>query len=140
MSQHDELLRDTIAKIAEGTPVDWAALEASVGSESFRAILDELKVVAGVADFARTPASSPLTLTHGEPGDAATSWGHLQLLEKVGQGAFGEVYRAWDTRLGREVALKLLTRGATGPDALPSSIIDEGHLLARVRHPNVVTV
>ena len=66
-------------------------------------------------------------------------WGHLRVLERIGSGAFGEVYRAWDTRLDREVALKLLPPDTTGADPA-SSIIEEGRLLARVRHPNVVTI
>jgi serine/threonine protein kinase len=36
------------------------------------------------------------------------SWGPLKLIQKVGKGSFGEVYRAFDTTLQREVALKLL--------------------------------
>ena len=69
-----------------------------------------------------------------------THWGHLRLVEVIGRGAFAEVYRAWDTRLDREVALKLLTAAAPTGDALATSIIEEGRLLARVRHPNVVTI
>ena len=52
----------------------------------------------------------------------------------------GSVYRAWDTRLDREVALKLLPADSDVGDARASSIIQEGRLLARVRHPNVVTI
>ena len=62
------------------------------------------------------------------------------MLERIGSGAFGEVYRAWDTRLDREVALKLLPADAGASDVAHSSIIEEGRLLARVRHPNVVTI
>ncbi len=61
------------------------------------------------------------------------------MLECIGRGAFGEVYRAWETRLDREVALKLL-RASGCDDASPPSVIEEGRLLARVRHPNVVTI
>ena len=50
------------------------------------------------------------------------------------------MYRAWDTRLDREVALKLLAADPSVSDSPPSSIIQEGRLLARVRHPNVVTI
>ena len=68
------------------------------------------------------------------------TWGTFRLLEKVGEGAYGEVYRAWDTRLDREVALKLLPPGFGDEAAPATSIIEEGRLLARVRHPNVVTI
>jgi TolB-like protein/tetratricopeptide (TPR) repeat protein len=50
------------------------------------------------------------------------------------------VHRAWDTRLDREVALKLLPAVSEVSGAPTSSIIQEGRLLARVRHPNVVTI
>ena len=66
--------------------------------------------------------------------------GHLRVFECIGRGAFGEVYRAWDPRLDREVALKLLPADAAPSDSHASAIIEEGRLLARVRHPNVVTI
>jgi len=50
------------------------------------------------------------------------------------------VYRAWDTRLDREVALKLLPAEVDDAAGRTSAIIDEGRLLARVHHPNVVTL
>ena len=67
-------------------------------------------------------------------------WSHLRLVERIGRGAFGEVYRAWDTRLDREVALKLLPAERASGERAASAIIHEGRLLARVRHPNVVTI
>ena len=72
--------------------------------------------------------------------DDPVMWGHLRILEPLGNGAFGQVYRAWDTRLDREVALKLLAADSDAGDARASSIIHEGRLLARVRHPNIVTI
>src|SRR5258708_6517789 len=68
------------------------------------------------------------------------TWGPLQVIEKIGRGSFGDVYRAFEPRLVREVALKLL-RHRNGAEAEGDDVaIAEGHRLARVRHPNVVTV
>ena len=60
--------------------------------------------------------------------------------EKIGEGGFGAVYRARDTWLDRDVALKLLKPAAAGRAAAGLRIIEEARTLARVRHPNVVTV
>ena len=65
---------------------------------------------------------------------AVETWGHLQLVEKVGEGTFGEVYRAFDTQLHREVALKLL-KPEKSPGRLGQRILREGRI-RRVRHPN----
>src|SRR5919109_570551 len=62
-------------------------------------------------------------------------WGHLEIREEIGRGATGTVYRAWDTRLAREVALKLWSTDA-GHDAA----LEEGRLLARLDHPHIVRV
>jgi eukaryotic-like serine/threonine-protein kinase len=128
--------------ILDGTSVDWAS-EVSSADLTERLLLDQLKLVAAVADVhRRLPAFS--ISTGDEPARIADvppqQWGHLRVLEPIGRGAFGDVYRAWDTRLDREVALKLLPAGAASSDRRATSIIEEGRLLARVRHPNVVTI
>ncbi len=114
--------------ILDGTPVDWTTAE-SEPDATRPPHLKHLKVVAALADVHRTDAMP-----------AFGGWGHLQLLELIGGGAFGEVYRAWDPRLDREVALKLLPARGDPGDHASTSIIREGRLLARVRHPNVVTI
>jgi TolB-like protein/predicted Ser/Thr protein kinase len=125
-----------VAKLAEaildGTPVDWS-VEETEPDESRPPLLKHLKVVAAVAEVHRIDTSAASSVA------AVGQWGHLRLLERIGRGAFGEVYRAWDTRLDREVALKLLPADRASADSRPS-IIHEGRLLARVRHPNVVTI
>ena len=95
---------------------------------------------AGTPPIASTLSVGPGSLPERKGGDAREHWGHLRLVERIGRGAFGEVYRAWDTRLDREVALKLLPAGRSSGDRAASAIIHEGRLLARVRHPNVVTI
>jgi serine/threonine-protein kinase len=120
---------DTARAILDGTPPDWGRLERSDDGDT-RALAEQLRVLSAVARVHRADAVDR---------DGLGRWGHLRLLEQVGAGAFGDVYRAWDTRLDREVALKLLpVETTTGPTSSP--IIEEGRLLARVRHPNIVTI
>jgi serine/threonine protein kinase/tetratricopeptide (TPR) repeat protein len=86
-----------------------------------------------VETSSRPPIALPGT---GSPVD---TWGPLKIIEHVGRGTFGDVYRAWDSRLDREVALKVLRRDER-EEGHASTVIQEGRLLARVRHPNIVTV
>lgn len=67
-------------------------------------------------------------------------WGPFRLEQKIGEGAFGEVYRAWDPTLEREVALKLLLAPGKNPEASYQTMLREARLAARVRHPNIVSV
>ena len=131
MATNKEPLADLANAILDGTRIDWSAAEADVTN---RPLLEKLKLVAAVAQFHRESVTAPI-----QPG-ILTQWGHLRIVERIGRGAFGEVYRAWDTRLDREVALKLLPASPDDDDQKAMSIIREGRLLARVRHPNVVTI
>ena len=64
--------------------------------------------------------------------------GRYRLVELVGRGAAGVVWRARDERLGRAVAVKLLT-AADSPSAV-ERMVREGRVAARLRHPHAVTV
>jgi tetratricopeptide (TPR) repeat protein len=61
------------------------------------------------------------------------------VVEHVGHGSFGDVYRAWEPTLEREVALKILSLSARD-SGNGSDVVREGRLMARVRHPNVVAI
>jgi eukaryotic-like serine/threonine-protein kinase len=65
---------------------------------------------------------------------------HYQISTVIGVGGMGEVYRATDTKLAREVALKVLPRDMAGdPDRL-ARFQREARAVAALNHPNVVTV
>jgi eukaryotic-like serine/threonine-protein kinase len=139
----DDHLYELARAILERTSVDWAKAESSA-DESIRHVVRELKVIAAIAGTHGSeslPSGCEPTPSESVEGDAGEgAWGPLRLLQKIGEGAYGEVFRAWDTRLDREVALKLLRPGHASGGHLTSSIIHEGRLLARIRHPNVVTI
>jgi tetratricopeptide (TPR) repeat protein len=63
--------------------------------------------------------------------------GRYLVLERLGRGAHGEVHRAWDERLERTVALKLV-RPRSAADG--RALLDEARALARLVHPNVVAL
>ena len=130
--QSDPAIDDAARAILDGSAPDWSDLESSDDLDT-RALTQQLKVLSAVAAVHRGES-----ITAPNAADPQR-WGHLTILEKVGAGAFGTVYRAWDTRLDREVALKLLPPDAESPSNA-SPIIEEGRLLARVRHPNVATI
>jgi tetratricopeptide (TPR) repeat protein/predicted Ser/Thr protein kinase len=66
--------------------------------------------------------------------------GHYRLLERVGQGGMGVVYRARDEHLQREVALKVLPDGATYDESARRHFRQEALTLARVNHSNIETL
>lgn len=129
----NEPLLGAAGRIADGEEVDWAALPA----DTDRDIASELALVAQIAAGHRQLHQllpvTPDTPKHLVPDRAR--WGHLDLLNIVGRGSYGIVYRAWDTRLERLVALKLF-HGAARPEA----VMEEGRMLARVRHENIVAI
>src|SRR5262245_18550527 len=105
--------------------VDWPSMTATLSSDYERAIADELAVVAQIAEGHRRLHDRP---EHPEAAiDAALDrarWGHLDLLNIVGRVSYGTVYRAWDTRLERLVALKLFHRVSD-----PEHVMQEGRML-----------
>jgi eukaryotic-like serine/threonine-protein kinase len=66
--------------------------------------------------------------------------GHYRVLEKIGAGAMGEVFRARDERLGRDVALKLIRAASSdNPDHLRRFEL-EARAAAALNHPNIVAI
>jgi TolB-like protein/predicted Ser/Thr protein kinase len=124
------------AAVADGTGVDWHSAAETASTADERQLVDALKFIADVRPLPATPFAGAAALDT----ETLEEWGPLKILGKVGRGTFGDVYRAWDTRLDREVALKILRRSESDHDGAKSTIIEEGRLLARVRHHNVVTV
>ena len=69
-----------------------------------------------------------------------TFGGVFRIMELLGEGGMGSVYRAIDLKLDRQVALKVLSRDAGGNDEFKERFIREGKLLASLQHPCLATV
>ena len=74
------------------------------------------------------------------PLDVGTKLGPYEILSPLGAGGMGEVYRAKDTRLGREVAIKVLPSHLTANRELRQRLEREAKAISKLSHPNICTL
>jgi serine/threonine protein kinase len=134
-----------IEQIADGLSVDWGALDrgtpgrARDWAKSLRVLNDIVKLHRdAAADYEQTTMATAAP-TNGEVSQAPDTWGKYRLTNKVGEGSYGSVYRAWDSDLEYDVAIKILHR-RVGDTKLRERLLQEGRALAKIQHNNVVRV
>ena len=66
--------------------------------------------------------------------------GHFRIVEKIGAGGMGVVYRAHDEQLDRDVAIKVLPPGSLADEGARKRFHQEALALSRINHPNIGTV
>ncbi|HJY92207.1 MAG TPA: serine/threonine-protein kinase [Candidatus Acidoferrum sp.] len=66
--------------------------------------------------------------------------GHYRIIKKIGSGGMGEVYRARDDKLDRDIALKTLPTGTLADEATRKRFRQEALILAKLNHPNIATI
>ena len=134
-TDRDDALEESAGRIADGRDEGWEeALGSGAGADREREALGR---VARIARAWRELGVRPDD-EGAVPEPVLFRWGDLEVREKLGEGSFGEVYRAWDPALDREVALKLRLGG--GEDEHIRRELAEARRLARVRHPHILTV
>ena len=148
--------------VSDGTPVDWMGEMAArpelsnvlIGLkrlEKVRTAHEGIPESAGSAPGGSADSDRPTKTLHAATAPVSAAepragsqplfrWGPLDVLEKVGEGSGGEVFRAYDPSLETEFALKLRKTGDELGSATVVEFLAEGRRLARVRHPNVLVV
>lgn len=100
---------------------------------------DRKQILAAIQQgkHAAAQTSSMPAAEAGQPGKL----GHFELLEKMGSGGMGTVYRAWDSTLNRQVAIKVLDRSlATDQPQFFQDFIREAQNAAGINHPHIVQI
>lgn len=117
----------TALQIADGEAPDWP------DADSPRT--DALKALQQIAAAFRQTLPPPIE----ESRPVLFRWRHLNVVERIGSGSFGDVFRAYDPALQRDVALKLAKKNGshTGVQQLAAS---EARSMARLRHPHILAV
>jgi hypothetical protein len=152
-TEADERLVKWAQAIADREILDWERLRSS--APELGASIEALRLVEHVMAGHGPPEGAPPAPAGPNPGVTASRqapskpvfppvppdahWGPLRLLEKIGEGSYGEVYRAFDPALEMEVALKILRRPAED-EAAGGRFFEEARRLARVRDTHVLRV
>jgi serine/threonine protein kinase len=100
------------------------------------------KVCVDVPVLGRTATATPdpQAIDSGRRLPRGATLGRYVVLDCLGSGGMGVVYRAHDFALDRRVSLKLLRSSGQDPDARRARLVAEAQALARVSHPNVLAV
>jgi eukaryotic-like serine/threonine-protein kinase len=124
-------------------PVDGRAAfleEACAGNEALRREVESLLAASGVLTGGAVVAAAGLVSNVGHWTLTGRRIGAYLILGPLGAGGMGEVYRARDTRLGRDVAIKVLPSGFTShPDRL-ARFEREARVLASLNHPHIAAI
>ena len=141
----DAVVLKALAKDPRHRYASAASLSAAIGELLEHSGPSLSKPAAAPSDGPTRAAIGEGSRRDGVESGGRARWGHLEIIEKLGEGQFGTVYMARDPALQKIVALKLFDRQPRGgsnsvANELMARIQKEGQLLERVKHDNVVDV
>ena len=139
----ERLYHGALERPAEARPAFLA--DACAGDEALARDVQSLLDQASIPGFLEEPALALAVALAAATETPEPPWvgrhiGVYHLQSLLGRGGMGEVYRAHDTRLGRDVALKLLPPGFTADAERLARFTREARLLASLNHLNIGTI
>jgi len=130
-------VKEVLAGALEREPGDRPAyLDQACAEQSLRNEVESLIATHEMGDisFLEQPA------IEGGALETGTVLGSYEILAPVGTGGMGDVYRAHDRNLNRQVAIKVLSANFAHDPNLLMRFRREAHILASLNHPNIVTI
>jgi tRNA A-37 threonylcarbamoyl transferase component Bud32 len=136
-----------VGRVRHTAPASCPACGAALPADAPEGLCPQclLKGVISSAHDAAKSAAAPATAPYAGPaapsvGELATLFPQLEVIELIGQGGMGAVYKARQPSLDRLVALKVLPPEAGRDPAFAERFAREARALARLAHPNIVAV
>ena len=139
-----QLLEDTARRQEAGEAIDWTTVRREHGD-----LVNELRQLLAVGDVVEGLATRGTAPTQSQPSAPQVpqapltlpcAFGDFELQEEIGRGGMGIVYKAWDQKLQRHVALKMLLRGSQASASDLARFDQEIRAAACLNHPNIVPI
>jgi serine/threonine-protein kinase len=145
--QHDEQLALLLADLTDKAH-DGEAVDINQVCAEHPEFADELRELWGAVMIADAAGSSEAHATLDSAAQDAPAlarelpcrFGNYELLEEIGRGGMGVVYRARDNSLDHEVAIKMILRGQLASEVERERFMEEARSAARLDHPGIVPV
>jgi serine/threonine-protein kinase len=144
-TSHDDRLASLLAELAEQqrrglTPsIDAVAREHPDLADELRSLWATAQFAAAFAPL-HNGATATLPAVAKEPIPPPESFGDYEILEELGRGGMGVVYKARQKSLGRVVAIKMMREARLSSESDRKRFLAEAEAAARLKHPNIVTV
>jgi eukaryotic-like serine/threonine-protein kinase len=146
MSEHWQKVNELFHAVLEHEPGQRSAFlqDACAGDEVLRLEVESLIAAherpGSFVDAAAYEVAANL-FRHDQSGPlAGQQIGHYEILGKIGEGGMGEVYRAKDTKLGRDVAIKVLPAAFVRDESRRKRFHQEARALAALNHPHIAAI
>src|SRR4029079_15724772 len=110
------------------------------GRDWYLLAADQIPHARRVAVDRHAGAIRPMTSERGLRIATGTTVGHYEIVGWLGAGGMGDVYRARDERLGRDVAIKMIAETFAGDATRVRRFEQEARAAGQLNHPNILAV